>query len=89
MASHDFRVRFFEELQASIMALNFKVVACVVRKQDHLKKYGLHAVDPYFLSLSVLIERFIFECGSPGGSVIAEARDATLNNALELAFLDQ
>jgi hypothetical protein len=88
MASHDFRVRFFEELQASIMALNFKVVACVVRKQDHLKKYGLHAVDPYFLSLSVLIERFIFECGSPGGSVIAEARDATLNNALELAFLD-
>jgi len=52
------------------------------------EKYGLHAVDPYMLSLSILIERFIFECGSAGGSVIAEARDATLNNALELAFLD-
>jgi len=88
MAGHDFRLLFFEELQTSIMALNFKVVACVVRKQDHLKKYGLHAIDPYLLSLSILIERFIFECGSPGGSVIAEARDATLNNALELAFLD-
>ncbi len=69
MAGHDFRLLFFEELQTSIMALNFKI-------------------DPYLLSLSILIERFIFECGSPGGSVIAEARDATLNNALELAFLD-
>jgi hypothetical protein len=88
MAVHDFRVKFFEKLQTSIMGLDFKVVACVVRKQEHLKRYGLHAVDPYLLSLSILIERFIFECGSAGGSVIAEARDATLNNALELAFLD-
>jgi len=88
MASHDFRVRFFGELYALIGALDFKVVACVIRKQEHLKKYGLHAVDPYMLSLSILIERFIFDCGSVGGSVIAEARDATLNNALELAFLD-
>ncbi len=88
MAAHDFRVRFFVELRTLITALNFKVLACVVRKQEHLKKYGLHAIDPYMLSLSILIERFIFECGSAGGSVIAEARDATLNNALELAFLD-
>jgi hypothetical protein len=88
MATHDFRVRFFEKLRTSIMALDFKVIACVVRKEEHLKKYGLHAVDPYLLSLSILIERFIFECDSRGGSVIAEARDATLNNALELAFLD-
>src|SRR5260370_4232619 len=87
MTAHDFRVRFFGELGTLIVALNFKVVACIVRKQEHLKKYGLHAVDPYMLSLSILIEQFIFECGSSGGSVIAEARDATLNNALELAFL--
>ncbi len=88
MATHDFRVRFFGELHTLIGGLDFKIVACVIRKQEHLKKYGLHAVDPYMLSLSILIERFIFECGSAGGSVVAEARDATLNNALELAFLD-
>src|SRR5260370_27719274 len=88
MTAHDFRVRFFGEPGTMIGALNFKVVACVTQKQEHLKKYGLHAVDPYMLSLSILIERFIFECGSAGGSVVAEARDATLNNALELAFLD-
>ncbi|HEY2545328.1 MAG TPA: DUF3800 domain-containing protein [Candidatus Acidoferrum sp.] len=88
MATHDFRLRFFGELHALIGTLDFKIVACVIRKQEHLRKYGLYAVDPYMLSLSILIERFIFECGSAGGSVIAEGRDVTLNNALELAFLD-
>ena len=68
--------------------LNFKLVASVIRKQDHLKKYRLQAIDPYMLSLSILVERFIFECGSIGGSIVAEARNPTLNNALELAFLD-
>jgi Protein of unknown function (DUF3800) len=88
IAEHEFRTKFFSELHTLIGELDFKVVACAIQKQDHLKKYGLHAIDPYMLSLSVLIERFIFECDSAGGSVIAEARDTTLNNALELAFLD-
>jgi hypothetical protein len=88
MVSHDFRVQFFHELQTWISGLNFKLVASVIRKQDHLKKYGLQAIDPYMLSLSILVERFIFECGSVGGSIVAEARNPTLNNALELAFLD-
>jgi len=88
MANNDFRVRFFTELQRLITDLEFKIVACVIKKQDHLKRYGLQALDPYLLSLSLLIERFVFECGSAGGTVVAEARDTTLNNALELAFLD-
>jgi hypothetical protein len=88
MSQHEFRARFFTGLQILLIGLDFKIVACVVKKQAHLKKYGLNALDPYLLSLSVLVERFIFECGSNGGSIVAEARDATLNNALELAFLD-
>ena len=58
------------------------------KKEDHLQRYGLNAIDPYLLSLSVLVERFIFECGSAGGTIVAEGRSPTLNNALELAFLD-
>ncbi len=88
MCQHEFRIRFFAGLQELIAGLDFKTVACVVKKHEHLKKYGLNALDPYLLSLSVLVERFIFECGSAGGAIVAEARDATLNNALELAFLD-
>jgi hypothetical protein len=68
--------------------LEFKIVACAIKKQEHLNKYGLNAIDPYILSLSVLIERFVFECGAREGTVVAESRDRTLNNALELAFLD-
>jgi hypothetical protein len=88
MANHQFRSEFFNALQDLIRGLEFKIVACVIKKQDHLQKYGLNALDPYLLSLSVLVERFIFECGSAGGTIVAEARDSTLNNALELAFLD-
>lgn len=88
MSQHGFRTGFFDALQALINALEFKIVACVIKKQDHLQKYGLNALDPYLLSLSILVERFIFECGSAGGTIVAEARNPTLNNALELAFLD-
>ena len=88
MSNHEFRRDFFRALQELIQELEFKIVACVIKKQDHLQKYGLHALDPYLLSLSVLVERFIFECGSTGGTIVAEARNPTLNNALELAFLD-
>jgi hypothetical protein len=88
MANHHFRSEFFNALQHMIRELEFKIVACVIKKQDHLQKYGLNALDPYLLSLSVLVERFIFECGSAGGTIVAEARNPTLNNALELAFLD-
>jgi hypothetical protein len=88
MSNHDFRVRFFAELEKLIAELDFKIVACVVRKEDHLRKYRLRALDPYLFSLSLLVERFIFECGSQGGAIIAESRDPTLNNSLELAFLD-
>jgi hypothetical protein len=88
MSSHDFRSRFFAALESLIGELDFKIVACVIRKHDHLGKYGLNAIDPYLLSLSLLVERFVFECGSIGGSIVAESRDPTLNNALELAFLN-
>jgi uncharacterized protein DUF3800 len=88
MAQPDFRRMFYEDLEELIAGLDFEIVACVIQKQEHLQKYGLSALDPYILSLSILVERFIFETGSAGGSIIAESRGDTLNNALELAFLD-
>ena len=88
MKDHGFRVRFFRGLEELFNSLEFKIVACVVKKVEHLNRYGLSAVDPYMLSLSVLVERFVFECGSAGGSIVAEGRGQNLDNALELAFLD-
>jgi hypothetical protein len=87
MGEHDFRLEFFRRLELLVAGATFKIVACVIRKEEHLKRYDFNALDPYIVALSILVERFLFECDVSGGSIVAEARDATLNHALELAFL--
>jgi Protein of unknown function (DUF3800) len=85
-----FRVRFYEELNAVMQRLEYSVVSCVVRKDEHLSRYGVAALDPYMLSLHVLVERFCFDIGkvSGGGVIVAEKRDPTLDRELELAWLN-
>jgi hypothetical protein len=58
-----FRRRFYSELNALMRRLSYTVVACVIKKQAHLERFGLAALDPYLLSLNVLVERFCFEIG--------------------------
>lgn len=85
-----FRERFYRELNALMTALDYMVVACAIRKDMHLARYGVAALDPYMLSLDVLVERFCFEIGrvSGGGVIVAEKRDPTLDRELDLAWLN-
>lgn len=85
-----FRHAFMVRLNALMSDLQYSVVACAIRKDAHLSRYGLAAVDPYLLSLDIVIERFCFEIGKApsGGIVIAERRGATLDRELELAWLN-
>lgn len=85
-----FRERFYAELNALLRSLRFQVVACVIRKQDHLARYGVAALDPYMLSLDVLVERFCMDIGhrEDGGVIVAEKRDPTLDRQLEIAWLN-
>jgi len=85
-----FRQRFFARLNELVASLDFKLVACAIRKDEHLARYGVAALDPYMLSLDVLVERFCFEVGeaTDGGTIVAERRNATLDHELELAFLN-
>lgn len=85
-----FRNYFYSELNALIKALNFSVVACVILKNNHLSRYGIAALDPYFLSLDILVERFCLDIGniSNGGLIIAEKRDKTLDHELDIAWLN-
>jgi hypothetical protein len=85
-----FRQQFYSEINQLIDNLDFKIVACAIRKVHHLEKYGLEALDPYLLSLNVLLERFYFELKykETNGYIIAESRHETLDNELELAFLN-
>lgn len=90
MKETPFREDFYAGLNALMRELEYKVVACGIRKDEHLKKYDISALDPYFLSLEVLVERFCFEVGNEdgGGFIVAEKREPTLDNQLELAWLN-
>jgi Protein of unknown function (DUF3800) len=89
MKDKNFCDEFYKKLNELLAGLRITVVACAILKQQHMAKYGLEAVDPYHLSLNILAERFCFDIGdnAPKGKIIAEARDATLNNQLEIAWL--
>jgi hypothetical protein len=84
------RAQFYEEINAIMRRLQYSVVACVIRKDHHLSRYGVAALDPYMLSLDVLVERFCFDIGkvSGGGVIVAEKRDPTLDRELDLAWLN-
>lgn len=85
-----FREKFYDELNELIRSLDFSVVSCAIRKDEHLSLYGIAALDPYLLSLDVLVERFCMDVGniSGGGIIVAEKRDPTLDHQLELAWLN-
>jgi len=85
-----FRRRFYAELNKLMRELDYTVVACAIKKDAHLARYGMAAVDPYLLSLDILVERFCFEIGSiPNGGVIyAEKRSPVLDRELDIAWLN-
>lgn len=85
-----FRKLFYSRLNELMRSLEYRVIACVIVKEDHLKQYGLAALDPYMLSLDILVERFCFELGHrpTPGIIVAEKRSPTLDHELELAWLN-
>jgi len=90
MKDAHFRERFYAGLNALMRELDYSVVACVIRKKDHLSRYGVAALDPYLMSLDILVERFCFDVGdvSGGGLIVSEKRDPTLDRELDLAWLN-
>ncbi len=90
LKEREFRTRFYERLNVLMQRLEYSVVACAIRKNDHLSRYEVAALDPYLLSLDILVERFCFDVGrnSGGGLIVAEKRDPTLDRELDLAWLN-
>jgi hypothetical protein len=85
-----FRENFYCKLNSLIKESDYTLLACVVDKTGHGKRYGLLAVDPYILSLEILVERFVMVLKEKKehGVIIAESRGNQLDNELELAFLN-
>ncbi|MXY21977.1 MAG: DUF3800 domain-containing protein [Dehalococcoidia bacterium] len=83
-----FRSRFYSRLNELMRSLSYSVVACVIRKDDYLGRYSLAALDPYMISLGVLVELFCFDVGNirKGGTIVAERRDRALDRGLQMAW---
>lgn len=81
--------RFYAALNNVMRELDYKIVACAIKKDAHLVAYGPAALDPYMLSMSVLVERFCFEIADSGdirGHIVAERRGRAFDAALKLAW---
>ncbi len=65
--------------------LKYTALVCAVRKDEHFSRYGANALDPYALSLRVLVERFYFEIDRSDhqGVIVAESRDQILDYNLK------
>jgi len=89
LAQPEFRERFYRGMNALLAELDYQIVACVIRKDAHFSRYGFAAIDPYHLSLEVLVERFCYDVGDRenGGVIVAEKRDRILDRQLKLAWL--
>lgn len=89
LADRAFRQRFYESMNQLMRDIDYKVVACAIRKAALPPANELSSLDPYLLCLHILTERFCFEIGphSPPGLIVAEKRGPILDHELELAWL--
>lgn len=83
-----FRERFYQSLNALMQRLQYRIIACAIRKYDLRKRPGRLVQDPYTLSLHVLVERMCIVVSNEGanGIIIAESRGQPMDRELELAW---
>ena len=84
-----FRSQFYKGLNSLVSGLEFTVIACAIRKNDHFRHYGAAAIDLYRVSLHKLSELFCDEIREVrnGGMIVAESRNPTLDQDLEHSWL--
>lgn len=79
---------FYETLNQLLQDLEYTVVACAIKLDDHVAAHGHEAADPYRHSLDVLVERFCHVLGDEldSGFICAEMRSAGLDRDLRAAW---
>jgi len=82
------RKAFYSDLNDMLGDLDYEVVACVIRKPEHVAKSKPDAIDPYMYSLDILVERFCEALGDDmdNGFICAEQRNPGLDRALIAAW---
>ena len=85
----DFREEFYRQLNDLLRKTEFTLLSSIIDKKRHKERYGTLALDPYNISLEVVIERFIRYLSKVNdrGVIVAESRGGQLDNELDVAFL--
>lgn len=85
-----FRAAFYTQLNALMAELDYRVLACATRKDWHLSRYGMAALDPYLMSLDLLVERFCMDVGDveDGGIIVAEKRGPKLDSRIGISLVE-
>lgn len=75
---------FLFDISEMIKDIKFGTVCSVIDKEAHIKQYGKLADDPYNISLSFIVERFIFAVENTvrGIKIFAENRGGREDNKL-------
>jgi hypothetical protein len=82
------RTAFYDDLHTHLQSWDYKVIACVIKKPELVKRYGTAAKDPYMYSLDILVERFCNELDEEldAGFICAEKRGGSLDRELMIAW---
>jgi hypothetical protein len=56
----DLKAGFYKDLNQILEEGEFLIIGAGINKEEHIKKYGKSASDPYSLALSFIIERLVF-----------------------------
>ena len=80
-----FRKVFYTALNKVMAELDYEIIACAIDRNNYAALYKTYKIDPYHLSLRILIEKFCEDIGDvhAGGLIMAERRDEMLDRQLE------
>lgn len=85
------RGSFYVDVNNIMTNSQYGLIACVIHKQEHKERYGTSALNPYDISLKIVMERLIYFCEKnklKSLHLIAESRGKREDNELRLTFLE-
>jgi hypothetical protein len=86
----ELKAEFYKELNLLLKTSGYCLIGSGIQKEDHIKKYGKGAKDPYALSLSFILERAIFYLDSLNKDaqieILVEERGKKEDNSLLAHF---
>ncbi len=84
------RQPFYERINQIMLNSKFELIVSVIKKQEHSRRYGKSAVNPYDLALEFSMERLLKLLENEKESsvcIVAEARGKREDAELEQSFL--